>query len=121
MPNTVLGKVSVVPRGDYNASTTYYALDIVGYSGGSYLAMQQFTGVTPSNDQVNWMQLSGPGLPGVDGVTFTPSVSEAGGISWPNDGAEESPDPADIMGPPGTAAGSGTGSATSPNTSSETP
>ena len=38
MPNTVLGKVSVVPKGDYNASTTYYALDIVGYNGGAYLS-----------------------------------------------------------------------------------
>lgn len=112
MPNTVLGKVSVVPRGDYSASTTYYALDIVGYNGGSYLAMQQVTGVTPSNDGVNWMQLSGPGLPGVDGVTFTPSVSEAGVISWTNDGEEENPDPVDIMGPPGAAAGFGTVSAT---------
>lgn len=121
MPNTVLGKVSVVPKGDYSASTTYYALDIVGYNGGSYLAMQQVTGVTPSNDGVNWMQLSGPGLPGVDGVTFTPSVSEAGVISWTNDGEEENPDPVDIMGPPGAAAGFGTVTATADNTSSETP
>ena len=115
MPNTVLGKVSVVPKGDYSASTTYYALDIVGYNGGSYLAMQQVTGVTPSNDQTNWMQLSGPGLPGVDGVTFTPSVSEAGVISWTNDGEEENPDPVDIMGPqgnPGAAAGFGEATAT---------
>ena len=124
MPNTVLGKVSVVPRGDYSASTTYYALDIVGYNGGSYLAMQQVTGVTPSNDGVNWMQLSGPGLPGengTNGVTFTPSVSEAGVISWTNDGEEENPDPVDIMGPPGAAAGFGTVTATADNTSSETP
>ena len=124
MPNTVLGKVSVVPKGDYSASTTYYALDIVGYNGGSYLAMKEVTGVTPSNDGVNWMQLSGPGLPGqngTDGVTFTPSVSEAGVISWTNDGEEENPDPVDIMGPPGTAAGFGTVTATADNTSSETP
>ena len=121
MPNTVLGKVSVVPRGDYSASTTYYALDIVGYNGGSYLAMKEVTGVTPSNDQVNWMQLSGPGLPGADGtdgtdgVTFTPSVSEAGVISWTNDGGEDNPDPVNIMGPqgnPGAAAGFGEATAT---------
>ena len=121
MPNTVLGKVSVVPKGDYSASTTYYALDIVGYNGGSYLARKEVTGIPPSNDQVNWMQLSGPGLPGVDGVTFTPSVSEAGVISWTNDGEEENPDPVDIMGPPGAAAGFGTVTATADNTSSETP
>ena len=118
MANTVLGKVSVVPKGDYNASTTYYALDIVGYNGGSYLAMKEVTGVTPSNDQVNWMQLSGPGLPGADGtdgVTFTPSVSEAGVISWTNDGGEDNPDPVNIMGPqgnPGAAAGFGEATAT---------
>lgn len=121
MPNTVLGKVSVVPKGDYSASTTYYALDIVGYNGGSYLAMKEVTGVTPSNDQVNWMQLSGPGLPGVDGVTFTPSVSESGEISWTNDGDKENPDPVNIMGPAGAAAGFGTVTATADNTSSETP
>ena len=112
MANTVLGKVSMVPRGDYSVSETYYALDIVGYGGGSYVAMKEVTGVTPSNDQTNWMQLSGPGLPGVDGVTFTPSVSEAGVISWTNDGEEDNPDPVDIMGPPGTAAGFGTVTAT---------
>ena len=75
MPNTVLGKVPVVPKGDYSASTTYYALDIVGYNGGSYLAMQQVTGVTPSNDGVNWMQLSGPGLPGEQGPQGNPGAA----------------------------------------------
>lgn len=75
MPNTVLGKVSVVPKGDYSASTTYYALDIVGYNGGSYLAMQEVTGVTPSNDQTNWMQLSGPGLPGEQGPQGVPGAA----------------------------------------------
>ena len=75
MANTVLGKVSCVPRGDYNASTTYYALDIVGYNGGSYLAMKEVTGVTPSNDQTNWMQLSGPGLPGEQGPQGNPGAA----------------------------------------------
>ena len=121
MPNTVLGKVSVVPKGDYNASVQYYALDTVGHEGGSYLAMKDVLGVTPSNDQVNWMQLSEPGLPGADGVTFTPSVSEVGKISWTNDGEKENPEPVDIMGPPGAAAGFGTVTATADNTSSETP
>lgn len=75
MPNTVLGKVSVVPRGDYSASETYYALDIVGYGGGSYVAMKEVTGVTPSNDQINWMQLSGPGLPGEQGPQGVPGAA----------------------------------------------
>ena len=75
MPSQVLGKVSVTPRGDYNAGTTYYALDIVGYQGGSYLAMKEVTGVTPSNDEVNWMQLSGPGLPGDQGPQGEPGAA----------------------------------------------
>ena len=75
MPSQVLGKVSVTPRGDYNAGTTYYALDIVGHEGGSYLAMKEVTGIEPSNDQVNWMQLSGPGLPGDQGPQGEPGAA----------------------------------------------
>lgn len=124
MPSQVLGKVSVTPKGDYSSAATYYALDIVGYECGSYLAMKEVTGVKPSNDQVNWMQLSGPGLPGEDGTngaTFIPSVSDDGVISWTNDGEKENPDPVNIMGPQGNAAGFGTVTATADNTSSETP
>lgn len=75
MPSQVLGKVSVTPKGDYNSVTTYYALDIVGYEGGSYLAMKEVTGIEPSNDQVNWMQLSGPGLPGEQGPQGAPGAA----------------------------------------------
>ena len=75
MANTVLGKVSCVPRGDYSASATYTVLDIAGYQGGSYMALKTVTGVTPSNDGVNWMQLSGPGLPGEQGEQGEPGAA----------------------------------------------
>ena len=75
MPNTVLGKVSCVPRGDYSASATYTVLDIAGYQGGSYMALKTITGVTPSNDGINWMQLSGPGLPGEQGEQGEPGAA----------------------------------------------
>ena len=75
MPNTVLGKVTCVPRGDYSASATYEVLDIVGYQGGSYMALKTVTGVTPSNDGINWMQLSGPGLPGEQGEQGEPGAA----------------------------------------------
>ena len=78
MPNTVLGKVTCVPRGDYSASATYTVLDIAGYQGGSYMALKTVTGVTPSNDGINWMQLSGPGLPGEQGEQGEPG--EAAGF-----------------------------------------
>ena len=42
-----------------------------------------------------------PGKDGKDGVTFTPSVSETGVISWTNDGGLENPAPVDIRGPAG--------------------
>ena len=42
------------------------------------------------------------GTDGTDGVTFTPSVSSTGVISWTNDGGQQNPEPVNIMGPPGT-------------------
>ena len=75
MPNTVLGKVTCVPRGDYSASATYEVLDIAGYQGGSYMALKTVTGIAPSNDGVNWMQLSGPGLPGEQGEQGEPGAA----------------------------------------------
>ena len=38
------------------------------------------------------------GTSGKEGVTFIPSVSEEGIISWTNDGGKENPDPANIKG-----------------------
>lgn len=43
--------------------------------------------------------LQGP--QGEPGTTFTPSVSEAGAISWTNDGGLENPPPVNIKGPKG--------------------
>lgn len=69
MPNTVLGKVSCTPKGDYNEATAYVVLDIVAYGGGSYMALKDVQGVMPSNDGVNWMQLAAPGEKGDIGDT----------------------------------------------------
>ena len=40
MPNTVLGKVSLTPRGAYRSGTRYTALDLVGHEGGGYIALR---------------------------------------------------------------------------------
>lgn len=69
MPNTVLGKVSCTPKGDYNEATAYVVLDIVAYGGGSYMALKDVQGVMPSNDGVNWMRLAAPGEKGDIGDT----------------------------------------------------
>ena len=124
MPNTVLGKVACTPKGDYNEGAAYVVLDIVAYGGGSYMALKDVTGVTPSNDGLNWMQLAEKGSDGIDGTdgadgaTFTPSVSPDGELSWTNDGSLENPDPVNIMGQtgqPGAAAGFGQPTATVDN------
>ena len=47
--STRLGRVSLVPRGAYDASAVYNRLDIVEYEGSSYLVLADgFTGVTPA-------------------------------------------------------------------------
>ena len=124
MPNTVLGKVACTPKGDYNEGAAYVVLDIVAYGGGSYMALKDVTGVTPSNDGLNWMRLAEKGSDGIDGTdgadgaTFTPSVSPDGELSWTNDGSLENPDPVNIMGQtgqPGAAAGFGQPTATVDN------
>ena len=46
---TKLGRVSLVPRGAYDAAATYNRLDIVEYEGSSYLVLADgTTGVTPA-------------------------------------------------------------------------
>ena len=67
MPNTVLGKVSVTPRGPYVSSAQYAALDIVSYDGGSFLALKPAQSVTPGTDPETWMQLASRGEQGETG------------------------------------------------------
>lgn len=57
------------------------------------------------NTQIKFMQLHGNlpgrlvfGVPGKNGVTFTPHVSEDGILSWTNDGGLENPAPVKIPG-----------------------
>ena len=38
-----------------------------------------------------------PTISGTDGVTFTPSVSSAGVISWTNDGGKTNPESVDLV------------------------
>ena len=41
------------------------------------------------------------GLPGEDGVTFTPSMSDGGDLSWTNDGGKANPKTVNLKGPKG--------------------
>ena len=69
MASQVLGKVGVTPRGDYSSAESYVFLDIVGYQGGSYMALKDAPTGDPSNDGVNWMQIAEAGDPGPAGTT----------------------------------------------------
>ena len=68
MATQILGKVGVVPKGDYNSSTTYERLDIVTYNGGSYMALGETIGNLPTNTTY-WQLLTQKGTDGQDGYT----------------------------------------------------
>ena len=79
MPTQSLGFVSLAPRGDWNANTTYKRLDTVNYGGSSYIVLKALTGVTPVGDNVNYMLLASKGdnafqvwllQPGNEGKTY---------------------------------------------------
>lgn len=57
MSKTNLGKVSICPKGNYDASTTYLPLDVVSHSGSSFVARTENKGITPV-DGVNWQCLT---------------------------------------------------------------
>lgn len=72
MPKIDLGKVSVTPRGAYDAGAQYAALDAVSHAGGSWLACKAAQGVEPGTDPNTWMQLAAPGADGKDGAQGAP-------------------------------------------------
>ena len=80
---TDLGRVRIVPKGAYNANTTYEMLDLVTYNGSSYIALKSTKGNLPTN--TTYWQLHGQGYPGnASGVAATDVqglVVTAGGTS----------------------------------------
>lgn len=69
--STRLGRVSLVPRGAYDASAVYNRLDIVEYEGSSYLVLADgVTGVTPvaGPEYMLVAEKGGKGDPGAPGT-----------------------------------------------------
>lgn len=58
-----LGKVSLIPRGEYNATTEYKRLDIVTYQGSAYTVLKDVLGITPTDDKTNYLLLVSKGDP----------------------------------------------------------
>ena len=68
----ILGKVGVVPKGEYNNATSYQRLDIVTYNGQSYISKANTTGNLPT-DTTYWQLLAQKGSDGQDGEDgYTP-------------------------------------------------
>ena len=53
------GRILLMPKGDYSASTTYAMLDIVNHSGASWVCKQACTGQTPSDSNTAYWQRLG--------------------------------------------------------------
>ena len=49
MSSASAGRVLLIPKGDYNASATYSALDVVVYNHDSYVAKKSTKGNLPTN------------------------------------------------------------------------
>ena len=73
MPNTVLGKVCVTPKGAWDSTNPYDILDIVTYDGGAYLSKQDVPVSTAITDTTYWLQIVEKGDQG--NVGLTPSFS----------------------------------------------
>ena len=79
MPRTILGKVSLTPKGEYSPDTAYTALDVVSYGGSSWLALQNVTGVAPVEGE-DWMLLAQKGDRGEQGIQGIQGIQgETGG------------------------------------------
>lgn len=63
-----LGKVGVVPKGEYNGATRYTKLDIVKYNGQSYMALAETIGNLPTNTEY-WQLLVEKPVKGIDYYT----------------------------------------------------
>lgn len=56
-----LGKISIVPKGDWNDQEKVEYNDIWRYNSAKYLAIKESQGVIPSDDKVYWYELSSQG------------------------------------------------------------
>jgi hypothetical protein len=90
---TVVGKVALTPQGVYNPATTYNVLDVVQYEGSSYIVLQGITGVTPSDDGVNYHLMASIGATG--DVTPAATAAAAAAAASASDASTSATDAAD--------------------------
>ena len=73
MATYTLGQAAYVNKGAYSASTTYAPLNTCLYDGGTWVALQSVTGVTPGSDSTKWLCIT----QGVKSATVTASGGSA--------------------------------------------
>ncbi len=66
MAKTVLGRVSVTPRGRYDPERAYTRLDLVEFEGNGYIVLRDVRGVTPAAGE-DYMLLTARGAQGPQG------------------------------------------------------
>lgn len=71
---TILGKVSISPKGAWNQNTTYEKLDLVSFLGGSFLSLAD-NNTAPLTDATKWMVITSKGEKG-DPFTFEDFTAE---------------------------------------------
>lgn len=67
MAKQILGRVSIVFKGEYNSTTNYEKLDIVSYNGSSYDCLKDCVGVIPT-DTTYWQLVAQKGEQGEQGI-----------------------------------------------------
>lgn len=97
--------VSVEWRGEWSAASSYNYLDCVTFGGNVYIYIaESASSGSAVVDTSKWelmLKRGEPGVNGVDGATFTPSVSSDGVLSWTNNGNLANPPNVNIKGQPG--------------------
>lgn len=58
MATYTLGQAAYVNKGTYNSGTAYVPLNTVFYNGGTWVALQNVTGVTPGSDSTKWLPIT---------------------------------------------------------------
>lgn len=62
MPQLNLGRVRIVPKGEWDAATAYVALDVVSYVGASFMAIKAVPAGTLTSNSAYWQPLAQSGL-----------------------------------------------------------
>ena len=76
MAKQILGRVSIIFKGEYNSTTNYEKLDIVSYNGSSYACLKDCVGVIPT-DTTYWQLVAQKGEQGEQGIQGVRGVQGA--------------------------------------------